>query len=231
MTDIQRDAYADSSKVYSDAIGVLPRNNRNHQKKQDIILDRTSATEGDCVLEVGCGHGLHAPRYADRFEYTGIDLSESLVREAQARIEGGTVKQADATNLPYNSDTFDAVVGSAILHHLPRQDDALSEWIRVTKPNGSVSLMEPNYLFPKAFLSAHLAEEERNKTSFAPWRLLEILDDVEDTTGVTCDLEPHLYTPPWPQTLAPMFNRLDEAGQRIPGGRWFSQMFLIHICV
>lgn len=231
MTDVQRDAYADANKVFSDAVGILPRNNRNHQKKQELILDQTHATEGDAVLEVGCGHGLHAPGYAYRFEYTGIDLSESLVKEARARIDTGTVTQADATNLPYSTDTFDAVVGTAILHHLPRQAHALSEWIRVTNPGGSVTLMEPNYLFPKAVLSAHLAEEERNKTTFAPWRLRELLDTVEETAEVTCQLEPHLFTPPWPQALTPAFNRVDAVAQRLPGIRWLSQMLLIHVRV
>ena len=79
MNEIQKEAYDGKREVFSDPFGLVKRDNRNHRKKQEIILEKTSANPGDQILEVGCGGGLHAEGYAERFDYYGIDLSESLV--------------------------------------------------------------------------------------------------------------------------------------------------------
>jgi SAM-dependent methyltransferase len=43
---------------------------------------------------------------------------------------------ADAERLPYDDDTFDCVVGHAVLHHIPDLDTAFREVLRVLKPGG-----------------------------------------------------------------------------------------------
>ena len=43
---------------------------------------------------------------------------------------------ADAERIPYDDDTFDLVVGHAVLHHIPDVDAALREVLRVLKPGG-----------------------------------------------------------------------------------------------
>lgn len=231
MTQVQRDAYGDASTVSSDALGMVDRDNRNHRKKQQIILEHTHADAGDRVLEVGCGHGLHAVEYAQRFHYTGIDISESLVEETRKRVDAVTdswgVMQMDAHDLAWDTNRFDAVVGTAILHHLDRPREALLEWQRVVRPGGSVTLMEPNYLFPKDFVSAHLVAEERNKTNMAPWRLRRVLDDVAEDFTVT----PRIHTPPWFSTAHGVYDRVDATLARVPLARWTAQMLLIQIRV
>lgn len=227
MSDAQRDAYADADAVYSDALGLVDRDNRNHRKKQRLILARTAAQPGDAVLEVGCGHGLHAEGYDARFRYTGVDLSPSLVDATRDRIDDGRALVADARDLPFPDDSFEAVVGTAILHHLDAQERALSEWCRVAAK--SVTLMEPNYLFPKDFASAHLVPEERHKREMAPFRLRETVDAVaaeHDATGI---VTPHIYTPPWPAALAGLYDVADAAARYVPVLRWVSQMQLIHV--
>lgn len=235
MTDIQREHYGNAEQISSDAVGILPRDNRNHRKKQQLILEHVAADPGDRVLEVGCGDGLHAQAYAQRFEYAGVDISPSLVEQTRRRVDAvadsWTVRQDDALDLDWEDDTFAAVVGTAILHHLPEPRKALEEWIRVVNPGGSVTLVEPNYLFPKAFVSTQLAEEERHKRHMAPWRLRRTLAAIEDATGAEAMLQPRIYTPPWPAAAAPFFDSIDRALRRAPGIRWLSQMQLIHLTV
>ena len=50
-----------------------------------------------------------------------------------SRSEG---KVADAEQLPYDDDTFDLVMGHAVLHHIPDLDTAFAEILRVLKPGG-----------------------------------------------------------------------------------------------
>lgn len=225
MTDVQRRAYENADAVYSDPFGLISRDNRNHQKKQTIIMEQTRAQPGDAVLEVGCGHGLHTERYARHFEMDAIDLSHALVAETAARVPDATVCQMDARQLDYPDDRFAAVVGTAILHHLADPAAALAEWLRVTKPGGSVTLMEPNVLFPKDLLFSQFIPEERHKINMLPWRLERTLDAVADEWR----LEPRLYTPPWPGRAAPLFDRIDSWAAGLPGAEWVSQMLLIHV--
>ncbi|QQE12445.1 methyltransferase domain-containing protein [Planctomycetota bacterium] len=64
-----------------------------------------------------------------------------------------------ASKLPFNDDTFDTVYASHILEHIPwyQTADALSEWIRILKPNGTLEVWVPNGLkIAKAFIDAEL---------------------------------------------------------------------------
>lgn len=232
MSETQRDYYDDATEIGSDPFHILDRDNRNHRKKQDIILEHVAADDGERILEVGCGHGLHAPEYADRYEYAGVDISKPLLEQTRQQVnavaDSWTVRQDDAMNLDWDDNEFGAVVGTAILHHLKDPHAALEEWIRVTNPGGSVTLMEPNYYFPKDFVETHLIDAERNKVNIRPSVIGDICSDVTTDAGRWI-VEPHIYTPPWPAPLHGVYDRLDDTLQSIPFVRWSAQMLLIHI--
>jgi ubiquinone/menaquinone biosynthesis C-methylase UbiE len=95
------------------------------------------------ALELGCGTGffllnLKLAGLIDEGHVT--DLSPGMVAAAIRNgsalgfeIEG---RVADAERLPYPDDSFDLVVGHAMLHHLPDVEQALREVVRVLKPGG-----------------------------------------------------------------------------------------------
>jgi ubiquinone/menaquinone biosynthesis C-methylase UbiE len=94
-------------------------------------------------LELGCGTGfftlnLKLAGVIDECHVT--DLSPGMVEVAQRNARGlgfeveGRV--ADAERLPYDDDSFDIVVGHAVLHHIPDLDVAFGEILRVLKPGG-----------------------------------------------------------------------------------------------
>jgi ubiquinone/menaquinone biosynthesis C-methylase UbiE len=94
-------------------------------------------------LELGCGTGfftlnLKLAGVIDECHVT--DLSPGMVEVAQrnARELGFEVegRVADAERLPYEDDTFDIVIGHAVLHHIPDLDAAFDEILRVLKPGG-----------------------------------------------------------------------------------------------
>jgi ubiquinone/menaquinone biosynthesis C-methylase UbiE len=98
-------------------------------------------------LELGCGTGF----FTLNLTLAGVidsapgrahvtDLSPGMVEVAErnARDLGLEVagKVADAERLPYDDDSFDLVVGHAVLHHIPDVELALQEVLRVLKPGG-----------------------------------------------------------------------------------------------
>lgn len=107
---------------------------------------RMAGTDGwpyPTVLEIGCGTGfftlnLMLAGIIKEAHVTDISPGMVAVAERNARDLGLTVhgKVADAETLPYDDDTFDLVVGHAVLHHIPDVELALREVVRVLKPGG-----------------------------------------------------------------------------------------------
>jgi ubiquinone/menaquinone biosynthesis C-methylase UbiE len=227
MSQTQVEAYKDASQISSDPCGVLDRDNRNHRKKRQAINDVTAAKRGDRVLEVGCGDGIHAATWSKRFDLIAIDLSRSLCSETRSQAPEATVKQADATALPLADDSVTAVVGNAVLHHILDPCEALNEWCRVATE--SVTVTEPNLLFPKDALETLAIAEERQKTMMAPWRIRKTVASVAAEHDGDWHVEPLIYTPPWPAAANEVYDVIDAAATRIPGLRWGSMMLRLHI--
>lgn len=102
---------------------------------------------GRRVLDFGCGHGMASTCLAKMgAEVVAFDVSAGYVHEAceRARVNGVNVQGvvADGARLPWADETFDAVWGVAILHHLD-MEKAASEVRRVLKPGGVGVFCEP----------------------------------------------------------------------------------------
>ncbi len=95
------------------------------------------------ALELGCGTGfflLNLKQAGVLDEGHVTDLSPGMVAVAVRNAEalGFTVqgRVADAEALPYDDDSFDLVVGHAVLHHIPDVELAIREVLRVLRPGG-----------------------------------------------------------------------------------------------
>lgn len=96
------------------------------------------------VLEVGVGAGnvLEKVIAAKR---TGIDLSISVLGAARGRLGGrASLVRGDAVALPMRSRSFDRVICSEVLEHLPDPAAAVAEIARVVRADGVVVLSVPN---------------------------------------------------------------------------------------
>ncbi len=98
---------------------------------------------GGEVLEIGGGSGAMAARLlATRpgVRMTVTDYDEAMVAAARARLapvaDRAQVRQADATDLPFPDNRFDAVLSFIMLHHVIDWEAALGEAIRVLRPGG-----------------------------------------------------------------------------------------------
>jgi ubiquinone/menaquinone biosynthesis C-methylase UbiE len=95
------------------------------------------------ALELGCGTGffslnLKQAGVIDRVSVTDISAGMVSVAQDNARRLGFEIegRVADAESIPYPDNSFDLVVGHAILHHIPDVERALREVLRVLRPGG-----------------------------------------------------------------------------------------------
>lgn len=96
---------------------------------------------GKDVLEVSCGHGGGAEYISRTFEprrYTALDLNPVAIQFCQEHHHrnGLTFQQGDAEHLPFERDTFDAVINVEASHCYPNFSKFLAEVARVLKPGG-----------------------------------------------------------------------------------------------
>lgn len=102
----------------------------------DDLAERLPA--GAKVLDLGCGNGSKTARLADRFDVTGVDISEQQLRLARDAVPKASFVQADFTELDFPAEELAAVTALYSIVHVPREEQAalfarIREWL---KPGG-----------------------------------------------------------------------------------------------
>jgi 2-polyprenyl-3-methyl-5-hydroxy-6-metoxy-1,4-benzoquinol methylase len=96
------------------------------------------------VLDIGFGDGILLKCLFDRgFDCYGVDLSPKTVGCIQKLIPEAKLTQGNIEKLPYENETFDYVVGTEILEHVPNLQKAIEECFRVCKKGGKLLFTVP----------------------------------------------------------------------------------------
>jgi SAM-dependent methyltransferase len=124
-----------------------------------VDFGRLGVGPGTKVIDVGCGAGRHAfeayRRGADvvafdqdTAELDGVRTILTAMGEAGEAPASASAEavQGDALALPYDNETFDCVIASEILEHIPDDGAAISELIRILKVGGTLAVTVPRWL-------------------------------------------------------------------------------------
>jgi SAM-dependent methyltransferase len=120
--------------------------------QKHLETKRSKSEEFTRVLELGAGTMQHFPFVEHKFKtYIASDLREIPATAGWQRwddrrqpdIDGKFLAQFDATNVPFDDSSFDRVIATCLLLHLPEPIDALRDWIRILKPGGVADLLIP----------------------------------------------------------------------------------------
>jgi ubiquinone/menaquinone biosynthesis C-methylase UbiE len=119
-------------------------------REEQVDLARLAA--GECVLDIGCGTGTLALAAKRRVGPTGavhgIDAAPEMIGRARKKAQKVGVEvvfeTAVAEALPFPDATFDAVLSTLVLHHLPKEAlrQCIFEMRRVLKTGGRLLALD-----------------------------------------------------------------------------------------
>jgi SAM-dependent methyltransferase len=124
-----------------------------------VDFERLGLLPGDRVLDMGCGAGRHAFEMFRRggdviaFDQDGDELAGVLEIFGAMREQGevpvgadADIKQGDALAMPFADGEFDRIVASEVLEHIPDDETAIAELVRVLRPGGTIAVTVPRWL-------------------------------------------------------------------------------------
>jgi ubiquinone/menaquinone biosynthesis C-methylase UbiE len=124
-----------------------------------VDFDRLGVGTGSKVIDVGCGAGRHSfEAYRRGADVVAFDQNASDISDVNTMFRGmadaGEVPASaraeavvgDARALPYPDRTFDCVIASEILEHVPADEAVIGELIRVLKVGGTLAITVPRWL-------------------------------------------------------------------------------------
>ena len=150
------------------------------------------------ILEVGGGEsGLTTLLYTEA-EVTNLDLNCEYTKSTCNQQENVSFVCGDATALPFESCSFDAVTMFDLLEHVPDHEKAVAEALRVLRPGGFLLLSSPNenWRFPYYRFMRPICPSEAEM--FAEWghvRRGYSLNDLKDLIRLPCKSYATFITP------------------------------------
>ncbi len=159
-------------------------------RRLETIIDLAGVDDESTILDVGCGSGFTCGFWARRgHKVIGIDLCRGLLRFAKKGTVGdgpSGLKDyvvADMEHLPFRSNKLDFAVGIAVLHHVPKDVEAIREVKRVLRTHGKVAFSEPNainpYLLIKGLFYVFLRTHEHMISRSIKWRFVKIFRNLD----------------------------------------------------
>lgn len=173
-------AVAQAEYGWTSAAGMI----RSQRRIEFLVRDISRTAR---VLELGAGTGVQTTKLLNHLDHlVAIDISPNLLHLATLKAPLVDYYTMDAHELQFEDNTFDAVLGVSILHHLD-WDRCLKECYRILKPGGILRCSEPNLMNPQIFLVKNipflkrLAGDSPDEYAFTKWQIKASLDKASFT--------------------------------------------------
>lgn len=120
------------------------------QRKRTIIKELLSGVEYNSLIDVGCGDGGLFELVKRNCDYTGLDISPIQLASFKNWLKKNNIGnnpklvQADATEIPFDDNTFDVALVCDVLEHVLDPVKAMKEINRVVKKDGNIIISIPN---------------------------------------------------------------------------------------
>jgi ubiquinone/menaquinone biosynthesis C-methylase UbiE len=116
-----------SSKIQGELWGKAPQDWTKLQEPMhtplfEAMLNATNVGQGTRLLDAGCGGGGASVLAAERgAQISGLDAAEPLLNVARERVPYSDFRVGDIEVLPYEDDSFDAIIAANSLQYAAEQ--------------------------------------------------------------------------------------------------------------
>jgi demethylmenaquinone methyltransferase/2-methoxy-6-polyprenyl-1,4-benzoquinol methylase len=145
MFDDIANTYDKANAILSGGIDKIWRKNAIKKALQDKFFSNNKIS----ILDVACGSGdmianwqIQTKAKKLNAKIQGFDASVNMLKIAKKRFTNLEFKQGDCALLPYKNNSFDYISISYGIRNVVKIDNAISEFYRVLKPNGSLVILE-----------------------------------------------------------------------------------------
>lgn len=151
--------YIKSAEIY-DALYLAKKDYTKEADQVHNLIEEHKRTEGNTLLDVACGTGLHAEAFKQWYDVEGLDLSEAQLDIARKRLPNVAFYHSDMTQFDTGKQ-YDAItclfgaVGELL--DIEQVDSAISAMAKHLKPGG-VMIVEP-WLRPDQFKEGHIGSD------------------------------------------------------------------------
>jgi SAM-dependent methyltransferase len=121
-----------------------------------VDFERLDLRDRERLLDMGCGGGRHAFEAMRRGAIVvALDADAAELKDVQATTGGmleagelphgalGGAANGNALALPFPDGAFDRIIASEVLEHIPPDEAALAELVRVLRPGGRIAVTVP----------------------------------------------------------------------------------------
>lgn len=162
-----------------------------HRPLWEAMIEAAGVGPGTRMLDAGCGGGGASLLAEVRGALvTGVDAADTMIKVARERIPNGDFRVGDLQELPFDDDTFDAVLAASSLQYTEDRVATLREFGRVCRPGGRIVVAlwsTPDEVEYKAVFKAVRDSLPEPPPGKGPFELSEpgVLEDLIHEAGMT----------------------------------------------
>jgi len=151
--------------------------------RASTILSLLDPKRGEKILDAGCGFGLYSLALAEKGAVVvGVEIDKKQVSMAKEwarklNILNARFEVQDICKLPHEDESFDKILCVDVIEHVPNDEKAISELVRVLKVEGTLALTTPTPISSQTcFFHKDTAEAVGHvREGYTPEELFEIL--------------------------------------------------------
>jgi ubiquinone/menaquinone biosynthesis C-methylase UbiE len=122
------------------------------KRRARIILTALDIKDTESVLDAGGGDGYYSKLVSEltQAKVSLYDFDENALNSARINLKGKNIEisQGSVHQMPFPANTFDKIILTEVMEHVPYESKGFDELYRVLKPGGLLAMTVPNYNFP-----------------------------------------------------------------------------------
>ena len=119
----------------------------------EAFMRLSGLAPGSRVVDLGCGSGVFTDVLLRHgYRCAGVDLSSKLIAIARGKYRDIEFIEGDVEQLAFPDASFDGVLLSGLVHHLPDPSRCAAEVFRILRPSGKFVAFDPNRMNPFMYL-------------------------------------------------------------------------------